>query len=251
MRTGANPFTDPAGGHTPVVDLRYTSPLVRVGHARGATGRTSQLPTPRPRTLCPRFAEHGSVSTNLGPMLDEEVTRLSEPYQGEVKPEEPGLLRVASPLGLNLATSVALGDEIVDDLDKAVHGSAGGKAYPDLDQQTRILLSDYLAACARAIPDNLVEAQVERLEHDHAADIGVAALPSNLVKADLDTALSPWPRRVQATKYSHKCRPPYNRRRPLPALPDGVIGSWECATLTFIAGAVASPVWKPRRQRGG
>jgi hypothetical protein len=177
-------------------------------------------------------------------MLDEEVTRLSEPYEGEVKPEEPGLLRVAGPLGLNLATSVALGDEIVDDLDKAVHGIGWWKAYPDLDQQTRILLSDYLAACARAIPDNLVEAQVERLEHDHAAEdfrkwlsrgvtagerstvepprspyeelathrvqthlagvlrawgsaldcvggciIGVVGLPSNLVKADLDTAL--------------------------------------------------------------
>ena len=53
-------------------------------------------------------------------MLDEEVTRLSEPYRREVKPEEPGLLRVAGLLGLNLATSVALGDEIVDDLDKAV-----------------------------------------------------------------------------------------------------------------------------------
>ena len=102
-------------------------------------------------------------------MLDEEVTRLSEPYEGEVKPEEPGLLRVAGPLGLNLATSVALGDEIVHDLDKAVHGIGWWKAYPDLDQQTRILLSDYLAACARAIPDNLVEAQVERLEHGHAA----------------------------------------------------------------------------------
>jgi len=177
-------------------------------------------------------------------MLDEEVTRLSEPYHGEVKPEEPGLLRVAGPLGLNLATSVALGDEIVDDLDKAVHGIGWWKAYPDLDQQTRILLSDYLAACARAIPDNLVEAQVERLEHDYAAEdfrkwlsrgvtsgerstveppespyeelathrvqahlagvlrawgsaldcvggciVGVAGLPSNLVKADLDTAL--------------------------------------------------------------
>jgi len=61
-------------------------------------------------------------------MLDEEVTRLSEPYQGEVKPEEPGLLRVADPLGLNLAMSVALGDEIVDDLDKAGHGIGWWKA---------------------------------------------------------------------------------------------------------------------------
>ncbi|MBX7555326.1 hypothetical protein ABZX95_47645 [Streptomyces sp. NPDC004232] len=48
--------------------------------------------------------------------------------------------------------------------------SAGGGAYPDLDRQTRILLSDYLVACARAVADNLIEAQVERLELDHAVD---------------------------------------------------------------------------------
>jgi hypothetical protein len=41
----------------------------------------------------------------------------------------------------------------VVDLDKAVHGIGWWKAYPDLDRQTRILLSDYLAACARTIPD--------------------------------------------------------------------------------------------------
>lgn len=34
---------------------------------------------------------------NLGRMLDEEVTRLSEPYLGEARPEEAGLLRVAGP----------------------------------------------------------------------------------------------------------------------------------------------------------
>ena len=177
-------------------------------------------------------------------MLDEDVTRLSEPYSGEAKPEDPGLLRIAGPLGLNLATSVTLGDEIVGDLNGVACGIGWWKAYPDLDRQTRMLLSDYLVACARAIPDNLVEAQVERLELDHAAEvfrkwlsrgvtgeerstveppaspyeelathrvqahlagvlrawgsaldcvggciIGIAGLPSNLVKADLDTAL--------------------------------------------------------------
>lgn len=185
-------------------------------------------------------------------MRDEEVERLSQQYQGEAGHEESGLLRIAGPLGLNLTAAVALGDEIVADLDKAVHGIGWWKAYPDLDQQTRILLSDYLTACARAIPDNLAEAQVERLEHDCAAEdfrkwmsrgvtagerstiepprsayeelathrvqahlagalrawgsaldcvggciIGVAGLPSNLVKADLDRALKSLARESQ------------------------------------------------------
>lgn len=38
MKTGANALTDSVGAHGPVVDLRYTSPLVQVGHAREATG---------------------------------------------------------------------------------------------------------------------------------------------------------------------------------------------------------------------
>jgi hypothetical protein len=33
-----------------------------------------------------------------------------------------GLLRVVGPLALNLAAAVALGDEIMADLDRAVHG---------------------------------------------------------------------------------------------------------------------------------
>jgi len=88
---------------------------------------------------------------NLDGMRDEEVTHLSESYPSTARPEEAGLLRVAGPLGLNLATSVALGDEIIGDLDSVSYGIGWWKAYPDLDRQTRILLSDYLVACARAI----------------------------------------------------------------------------------------------------
>jgi hypothetical protein len=102
-------------------------------------------------------------------MLDEHVTRLSEPYSQQPQPDEHSLLRLAGPLGLDLAAAVELGDEIVSDLDTTAYGIGWWKAYQELDRQTRILLSDYLVACARAIPDNLVEAQVERLELDHAA----------------------------------------------------------------------------------
>jgi hypothetical protein len=177
-------------------------------------------------------------------MLDKDVTQLSVPYSPTIRPEDPAILRLAGPLGLNLAKSVQLGDEIYGDLDVSVYGIGWWKAYPDLDRQARILLSDYLVACARAVPDNLVEAHVERLELDHAIEdfrqwmnrgvgsgerstveapqnpyedlsnyrvrthlagalrawgsaldcvggciIGVAGLPSNLVRADLDSAL--------------------------------------------------------------
>jgi hypothetical protein len=177
-------------------------------------------------------------------MLGKDVVQLSEPYPPTMRPEGPPLHRLAGPLGLNLAKSVSLGDEICGDLDSTVCGIGWWKAYPDLNRQTRILLSDYLVACARAVPDNLVEARVERLELDHAVEdfrrwmsrgvnvgqrstveapqspyeelsnykvrthlagalrawgsaldciggciIGVAGLPSNLVRADLGTAL--------------------------------------------------------------
>ncbi len=176
-------------------------------------------------------------------MLEQDVTRLTAPYPQAIRPEDPDLVRLAGPLGLALAEPVALGDEIGSDLDSTVYGIGWWKAYPDLDSQTRILLSDYLVACARAVPDNLVEAQVERLELNHAVEdfhhwlsrgvingvrstveparspyeelsgrrtgthlagvlrawgsaldcvggciVGVAGLPSNLVRADMDTA---------------------------------------------------------------
>lgn len=103
-------------------------------------------------------------------MLDKDVTRLSEPYAQQPDPDENSLFRVAGLLGLELAAAVELGDEVVSDLDMNSYGIGWWTAYAALDRQTRILLSDYLVACARAIPDNLVEAQVERLELDHAAD---------------------------------------------------------------------------------
>lgn len=177
-------------------------------------------------------------------MLGKDIRQLSDPYPQSMRPEDPPLSRLAGPLGLDLADAVALGDEICGDLDATIRGIGWWNAYPDLDLQTRILLSDYLVACARAVPDNLVEARVEHLELDNAAEdyrqwmsrgvraggrstveaprspyeelsvyrvrthlagalrawgsaldcvggciIGVAGLPSGLVKADLDSAL--------------------------------------------------------------
>lgn len=53
MRTSANALADSADGHRPAVDLRYTSPLVQVGHAREATGPDFSFPMPgRGRYVC-------------------------------------------------------------------------------------------------------------------------------------------------------------------------------------------------------
>jgi hypothetical protein len=103
-------------------------------------------------------------------MLDKDVARLSELYPATVPLDEPPLLRIAGPLGLDLQKSVQLGNEIWGDLDTTTYGIGWWKTYPDLDSQTRILLSDYLVTCARAIPDNLVEASIELLELDHAVE---------------------------------------------------------------------------------
>lgn len=89
---------------------------------------------------------------------------LKKAYPTPVQPGGSDLLRLADSLGLQLADLVALGDEIAHDLDPAVHGIGWWKAYSDLDTKTRIFLSDYLVTCARAVPDNMVEASIERLE---------------------------------------------------------------------------------------
>jgi hypothetical protein len=103
-------------------------------------------------------------------MLDRDISRLSELYPSTMPLDGPPLLRLADPLGLNLRNSIQLGDEIFEDLDVITYGIGWWKAYSDLDKQTRILLSDYLLACVRAIPDNLVEAEIELLELDHAIE---------------------------------------------------------------------------------
>jgi hypothetical protein len=123
-------------------------------------------------------------------MLDKDVTRLSEPY-AQPQPDEHSLLRLAGPLGLDMAAAVELGDEIVGDLDTTAYGIGWWKAYPKLDRQMRILLSDYLVACARAIPDNLVEAQVERLELDHAAGDFSEWMTRGLTTAEHNTVDAP------------------------------------------------------------
>lgn len=103
-------------------------------------------------------------------MLDKDMARLSEPYPTPLRPEIPPLHRIGDPLGISLVRPCDLGDEIIADLDPAAYGIGWWRAYTAIDRQSRILLSDYLAACARAVADNLVEAQVERLELDHALD---------------------------------------------------------------------------------
>ncbi len=103
-------------------------------------------------------------------MQENDARRLRQPYPSTVRPEDADLLRLAGPLNLKLIHPAALGDEIIADLDLKVRGIGWWAAYTDIDRKTRILLSDYLAACARAVPDNLLEAKIERLELDHAVD---------------------------------------------------------------------------------
>ena len=102
-------------------------------------------------------------------MLDNDRSRLSQAYP-PLGPDHDELARVSGALGLGLANTGELGDEIVADLDIYAYGIGWWKrAYPKLDRRTRILLSDHLVGLARAIPGNLMEARIERLEFDDAA----------------------------------------------------------------------------------
>lgn len=104
-------------------------------------------------------------------MLSKDLNRLKSSYPAAAfRPGESDLVRLSGPLGLDLVDLVALGDEIIGDLDLVVKGIGWWSAYTDIDRKTRILLSDYLASLARTVPDNLVEARIERLELDHAAE---------------------------------------------------------------------------------
>jgi hypothetical protein len=224
-------------------------------------------------------------------MLDKDARRLKVPYPSTMRPEDAGLARIAGPLGVNLASPLELGDEIVADLDATAHGIGWWQGYQDIDRKTRIFLSDYLVACARAVPGNLVEAEVERLELDHAADdylkwmergagprgkftvkpprgpyeelsycragthltgmlrawgsaldcvggciIGVAGLPSNLVRADLKRAWTAWTRAPRPAPTSRNSKPISSRQRSRPGRRDGATGSWRCATPPSTAG---------------
>lgn len=121
---------------------------------------------PQPISVCTMQAP----ARNLADMRNDDLRRLQRHYPQPLSPEASDLLRIGDALGLDLQSPAKLGDKIVADLDTRVYGIGWWQAYPDIDRQTRILLSDYLVACARAVPDNLIEAQVERLELDHAVE---------------------------------------------------------------------------------
>ncbi len=102
-------------------------------------------------------------------MREKDIKGLKVPYSGAalaIGPEE----RLGTHLGFNFERVRQLGDIVVADLDPDLGGIEWWHAYKDLDNQTRVLISDYLVACARAIPQNLIEAKVFRLELDHAID---------------------------------------------------------------------------------
>lgn len=140
----------------------------------------------------------------LDRMLDEDVMRLSEPYPPALQAPDLAPLRLAGALGLNLAEPTRLGDEIFADLDDTIHGIGWWKAYGNVDLQTRILLSDYLVACARAVLENLIEAEVERLELDHAVE-DFRQWMSRLSDRDQPTAAGA-PRSAYEELSSHRVR---------------------------------------------
>lgn len=100
-------------------------------------------------------------------MLDEDVQRLKVRYKESPLPLSPWP-RLSEPLDLELTHAALLTQEIVADLDPAKLGIGWWTAYSSLDIKTRIFLSDYLVTVADAVPTNMVEARVERLELDHA-----------------------------------------------------------------------------------
>ena len=102
-------------------------------------------------------------------MLENDRKRLWRDYTQQ-QLQSPETDRLGPALGLDLASVQGLGNEIVADLDATRFGIGWWTAYPDLDRKTRILLSDHLIACARAVPTNLIEARIDRLEFDDAAE---------------------------------------------------------------------------------
>lgn len=103
-------------------------------------------------------------------MRPNDINALKRSYPSTLQPEESDLERLADPLGLNLADAIALGDAIVSDLDPSVRGISWWSTYTDIGRQERILISDYLVACARNVPSSLVEAKIEHLEFNHAIE---------------------------------------------------------------------------------
>jgi hypothetical protein len=102
-------------------------------------------------------------------MRKEDVTRLMTRYHGTVEPvAEYG--RLGDALAIDLSAVVALGDAISADLDSTRYSVGWWTHYADPDRQSRIFISDYLLTCARAIPQNLLEAEVSKLELNHAIE---------------------------------------------------------------------------------
>jgi hypothetical protein len=99
-------------------------------------------------------------------MLRSDANEWKRPYVGAVDgPAEP---RLSAHTGIPLSAATRLGDEILADLSPSVFGVAWWEN--DLPSRERILVSDHLLACARAIPENLLEAQVGLLDFREASN---------------------------------------------------------------------------------
>jgi hypothetical protein len=102
-------------------------------------------------------------------MREADMTRLRQEYQVPVEPV-PSDRRLNKELDLGIESIVDFGDLIIGDLDETKCGIGWWSAYSDLGRQDRILISDYLAECARDISTNIIEAYISRLDLLHAID---------------------------------------------------------------------------------
>jgi hypothetical protein len=100
---------------------------------------------------------------------DKDIKQLKVPYSSTMPPG-PNDVRLAAALGLKVERGIELGDRLLADLSNLACGFGWWTAYPEIDRQTRIFLSDHLVSCARAIATNLIEAHAEGLEFRHALD---------------------------------------------------------------------------------
>jgi hypothetical protein len=98
-----------------------------------------------------------------------DTERLMKRYVGTV-PIGPQESRIGPALGIDFGPVTELANSIEADLDLSKYGIGWWTEYSALDRQTRILISDYLLACADAIPQNLIEAECSKLELDHSIE---------------------------------------------------------------------------------
>ncbi len=93
--------------------------------------------------------------------------RLSQPFTPDV---DDSRIALTDALGIPCRAIDGLWKLIFDDLDETIFGIGWWAAYPGLNEDTRILLSDYLHQTVASVEGNLLEAHIHLLELEDALD---------------------------------------------------------------------------------